>query len=65
MVLTWAPPGEIARPAVDAHPGTDSSDFDFAGLQRMDPAPPDDGVHPAEAAEARREAVVAAWHEQR
>jgi hypothetical protein len=31
----------------------------------MDPAPPDDGVHPDEAAEARHEAVVAAWHEQR
>ena len=41
----------------------DSSGFDFVGLQRVDPAPSDDGVHPDEAAEAGREAVVAAWHE--
>ncbi|MCX6373645.1 MAG: hypothetical protein NTX16_11325 [Actinobacteria bacterium] len=53
MGLTWALPGKIARPASDAHPNTDSSDFEYVGLQRTDSAPPNVGVHPDEAGQAR------------
>ena len=50
------------RPA-RRHASARTLDFDLTC--RRGPAPPDFDDHPDEAAEAGREAVVAAWHEQR
>lgn len=57
--LTWVRPGEIARPSVDARPGTDASGFEFVGPRRTDPASPDVDIVSDAAAGATLEAVVA------
>ena len=65
MGLRWTQPGEIAWALSDAHPGAEPLDLIFVDLHRLIMALPDFDDGPDEASEARLEAVVLAWHEQR
>jgi FeS assembly protein IscX len=63
--LTWAEPGEIAWALIESHPDTDPLDLNFVDLHGLILALPDFADDPDEASEARLEAVVVAWYDQR
>ena len=65
MGLAWKNPGEIAWALTDAHQDTDPLDLNFVDLRHPILALPYFDAGPDEAGEARLEAVVVAWHEQR
>jgi FeS assembly protein IscX len=65
MGLTWTEPGDIAWALIEAYPAADPLDLNFVDLHRMILSLPDFDDDPDEASEARLEAVVVAWHDQR
>lgn len=65
MGLTWEDPAEVAWGLIDAHPDVDPLDLNFVDLHRMIVELQGFAGAPDDASEARLEAIVVAWHEQR
>jgi FeS assembly protein IscX len=64
-VSTWEEPSEIAWALIDAYPDADLLDLNFVDLHRMVVELPEFQADPDNASEAKLEAIVVAWHEQR
>jgi FeS assembly protein IscX len=65
MGLTWNEPREVAWALDDAYPDADPLDLNFVDLHRMILALPGFDDDPEASSEAKLEAIVMAWHEQR
>lgn len=65
MALTWEDSREIAFALLDAHPDADPLDLNFVDLLDWIIALPDFGDDPDAATEAKLEAIVVAWHDER
>jgi FeS assembly protein IscX len=65
MTLNWQEPVGIAWALMDTYPDQDPLDLNFVELHRMIIELPDFDDDPETANEARLEAVVVAWNDQR
>jgi FeS assembly protein IscX len=65
MALTWNEPLAIAWALEEAYPDADPLDLNFVDLHRMITSLPGFDDDPSASDEARLEAIVMAWHEQR
>jgi FeS assembly protein IscX len=65
MALTWIDTREIAFALIDAYPDADPLDLNFVELHDWIVALPEFGDDPDAATEAKLEAIVVAWHDER
>jgi FeS assembly protein IscX len=65
MALNWEDSREIAFALIDAHPDADPLDLNFVDLLDWIVALPDFDDDPNAATEAKLEAIVVAWHDER
>ncbi len=65
MGLTWDQPSDVAWALGDEYPDVDPLDLNFVELHRMIVELPGFDDDPDAANEAKLEAIVVAWHDQR